>query len=327
MISIIMHLGIKDDKEYQVFTIPIMYYLVIKQKGGRILSYYINLQKSINYIESNLKSNIELEQIAKVAGYSIPHFYRVFSAIVGCPVKEYVRKRKLSNAMVDVLTSKHSITEIAFEYGFESHEVFTRSFKLAYGAPPSSFRKTQVEPKLYEKINLLSKNNKDGVIILRPEIICKDERLLLGIARKINQSENIKDDLLLKVKNEFMEMVNTIENRVNTEFYYAAYDYNPEDIIKEDDEINYTYFYCVEVSEYKNIPDGMVKKVLPQGKYAVFNYDCKNNTLNGESLSQSVYDYIDGIWLPNSGLELAETPDYEVINENENCINYYISIK
>lgn len=291
------------------------------------MSYYINLQKSINYIETNLKSNVELEQIAKVAGYSIPHFYRVFSAIVGCPVKEYVRKRKLSNAMFDVVTSKRNITEIAFDYGFESHETFTRSFKLAYGAPPSSFRKTQVEPNLYEKINLLSKNNENGVIILKPEIICKDERLLLGIARKINQSENIKFGILSKVKNEFVEMVNAIENRVNTELYYAVYDYDPEDISKEDDEINYTYFYCVEVSEYKNIPAGMVKKVLPQAKYAIFNYDTKNNTLNGETLSQSIYDYIDGIWLPNSGFELAETPDYEVINENGFCIDYYISIK
>lgn len=291
------------------------------------MSYYINLQKSINYIESNLKSNIELEQISKVAGYSLPHFYRVFSAIVGCPVKEYVRKRRLSNAMFDIVTSKKSITEIAFEYGFESHEAFTRSFKLAYGAPPSRFRKAQVEPALYEKINLLSKNNEDGVIILKPEIICKDEILLLGIARKINQSENIKFSLLSKVQKEFMEMVNTIENRVNKELYYAAYDYTPEDISKEDDEVNYTYFYCVEVSEYKNIAFDMVKKILPQAKYAVFNYDTMNNTLNGESLSQPVYDYIDGVWLPNSGFELAETSDYEVINENENCIHYYISIK
>jgi AraC family transcriptional regulator len=291
------------------------------------LSYYVNLQKSIDYIESNLKSNVSLEQISKVAGYSIPHFYRVFCAIVGCPVKEYVRKRKLSNAMFDIVTSKRSIIAIAFEYGFESHEAFTRSFKLTYGMPPSSFRKIQVEPILYEKINVLSKNNEAGELILKPEIICKEERLLLGIARKINQGENIKFGLLLKARNEFMEMVRTIENRGNTELYYAVYNYNPEDIGKEEDEINYTYFYCVEVSEYKNIPNGMVRKVLPQGKYAVFNYDTKSNTLNGEVLNQSVYDYIDGIWLPNSEFELAETPDYEVINESETRIDYYISIR
>lgn len=290
------------------------------------LSYYVNLQKAINYIEDNLKRNVELEQIAKVAGYSIPHFYRIFSAIIGCSVKEYMRKRKLSNAIFDLVTSNCSITEIAFEYGFQSHEAFTRSFKSVYGVPPSIFRKSQVEPNLFERINLLSKYNKDGVSILKPEIICKDEKLLLGITRKINQCENIKRELLLDVKNEFMEMVETIENRVNTELYYAVYDYNPQDIGNED-EITYTYFYGVEVMEYKSIPNSMVKKAIPQAKYAIFNYDTKNKNLNAEKINQSVYDYIDGIWLPNSGFELAETPDYEIFNENETRIDYYISIK
>ena len=291
------------------------------------MSYYINIQKAIDYIENNLEENVKLEEIAKVAGYSIPHLYRVFGALVGYSVKEYVRKRKLSNAMYDLVTSKRSIAEIAFEYGFESHEAFTRTFKLAYGESPSNFRKVQAETCLFERINLLSKNNKNGVVILKPEIICKDERLLLGIARKINQEGNIKFGLLSKVKNEFMEMTEEIENRVNTELYYAAYDYDVQDVTKGDAEINYTYFYGVEVSGYNNIPQGMVKKVIPKAKYAVFSYDTKDNTLNSESLNQPVYDYIDGIWLPNSGFELSETSDYEIINQNENCIDYYISIK
>lgn len=292
-----------------------------------MLSYYVNLQKAIDYIENNLKSKISLAQIAKVAGYSIPHFYRVFCAIVGCPVKEYVRKRKLSNAMFDVVTSKRCIVDIAFENGFESHEAFTRSFKLAYGMPPSSFRKFQVEPILYEKVNLLSINSGGGETILNPEIICKEERLLLGIARKINQGDNIKFGLLLKVRNEFSEMVGTNENKANAELNYAVYDYNAEDIGKEDDEINYTYFYGIEALEDETIPTGMVKKVLPQGKYAVFSYDIINNTLNGERLSQGVYDYIDGKWLPNSCFELAGTPDYEIFHKNENRIDFHISIK
>lgn len=287
----------------------------------------MNIQNAIDYIENNLEENIKLEEIAKVAGYSIPHFYRVFGALVGYSVKEYVRKRRLSNAMYDLMTSKRSITEIAFEYGYESHEAFTRTFKLAYGESPSSFRKVQVEPLLFERINLLSNNNKKGVVILKPEIICKDGRLLLGIERKINQGENIKFGLLSKVKNEFMEMTEEIENRVNTQLYYAAYDYDVQDLSKENDEINYTYFYGVEVSEYNNTSQGMVEKVIPKAKYAVFIYDIENNTLNGESLNQPVYDYIDGIWLPNSGFELSEICDYEVITQNESRIDYYISIK
>lgn len=291
------------------------------------MSYYVNLQKAINYIEDNLEGSLALEQIANVAGYSVPHLYRVFGAMVGCSVKEYVRKRKLSRAVFDLVTTKHTITEIAFENGFESHEVFTRSFKLAYGAPPSSFRKAHIEPNLFERVNLLSINNESRITILKPEIICKEEKLLLGIAAKVNQNENLKHNLLSKVQSDFMKVLSGIENKVNEELFYAVYDYNPEDISKEDDEINYTYYYCVEVSSCDKISEGMAIKKIPQGKYAVFNFDTQDNTLNGEELNQPLYDYIDGIWLPNSGFELADTSDYEIINKKEHCIYYYISIK
>ncbi|HEX3078425.1 MAG TPA: helix-turn-helix domain-containing protein [Lachnospiraceae bacterium] len=291
------------------------------------MSYYINLQRAIDYIEDNLGSDPELEKIAKIAGYSIPHFYRVFGAIVGCSVKEYIRRRKLSNAMYAVITTKRSIIDIAFEYGFESHEVFTRAFKLVYGAPPSYFRKTHEEPKLYEKVNLLSNKMESGVIILKPMIICKEERQLVGIARKVNQEENQKFGILDQIQKEFKGMADQISHRVNPTQFYAAYDYQVEDISKDDENVNYTYYFCVEVSECKDIPSGMVGKVLPKAKYAVFSYEMDRNTLNGEVLEQSIYDYIDGIWLPNSGFELSEESDFEVHDE-ENCrIDYYISIK
>jgi AraC family transcriptional regulator len=291
------------------------------------MSYYINLQKSIDFIEENLTEDIGLDQIAGAAGYSIPHFYRVFGAIVGCSVMEYVRRRRLSNAMFDIVTTGRSILDIAFDYGFESHEVFTRTFKLAYGAPPSSFRKAPVEPRLYEKANLLFKMNQIGEIIMKPEIVCKEEKLLVGIARRINQQENVKNGLLQKVKEEFVSAAGRIKHRINPDLYYAVYDYNAEDIKKEDDQINYTYYYCVEVSEYGDIPSGMVKKAVPKAKYAVFHFDTVNRTLNGERMEMPVYDYIDGVWLPNSGFELSEASDFEVFHEKENWIDFYISVK
>lgn len=291
------------------------------------MSYYINLQKSIDYIENNLNDTLYLEQIAKAAGYSVPHFYRVFGAVVGCSVKEYIKQRRLSNAMYEVITTKRRITDIAFEHGYESHEVFTRSFKLAFGAPPRSFRKNNSEIILFERTNLLSKLNESRIIIMQPKIICKEERLLVGIAKKMNQSDNLKNALIEKVKCEFRTKAKTIDNRINKELYYAAYDYVPADISKTDKEINYIYYYCAEVEDYDKIPKGMVKKTLPQAKYAVFHYDTAENTLNGEKLSQSVYDYIDGIWLPDSGFELANTSDFEVMDEEETWVDYYISVK
>jgi len=55
-------------------------------------------------------------------------------------------------------------------------------------------------------------------------------------------------------------------------------------------------------------------------KYAVFTYNAQDNTLNGEKLTQPVYDYIDGVWLPDSGFELAETSDYETLKKKKTAL-------
>ena len=265
------------------------------------MSYYHNLQKAIDHIEHHLDINLTMDQIAAEAGYSISHFYRVFTPIVGCSVKEYIRRRRLSKAMFDILTTNTRITDIAFQYGFESHEAFRRSFKLSY--------------------------QERNELIMTPEIIYKEEKYLLGIVRTVNQAANLSHSLIGKIRTEFEAMASVIENRIPPECVYAAYDYDPADIHKEDDEIDYLYYFCVEVPKDTPVIPGMVTKVIPQGKYAVFQYDETANTLNGEPLAQPIYDYIDGLWLPNSGYELAETSDYEEINQERSTTTYYISIR
>ncbi len=150
---------------------------------------------------------------------------------------------------------------------------------------------------------------------MKPSIVCKEEKHLLGIARRMNQSENVKHNLIGKAQEEFRSMIGAIVNRIGPDVFYAVYDYNPEDIQKDDDEINYTYWFCIEVDSSGEIPAGMAVKIVPQGKYAVFVFDEAEGTLNGEKLDCDVYDFIDGVWLPNSGLELSDAPDFELILE------------
>ena len=56
-------------------------------------------------------------------------------------------------------------------------------------------------------------------------------------------------------------------------------------------------------------------------------FDGEQGTLNGEKLDIDVYDFIDGVWLPNSGFELSDNPDFEVILEKDRRVEYYISIR
>ena len=143
----------------------------------------------------------------------------------------------------------------------------------------------------------------------------------------MNQSENVKNNLIGKTQEEFRGMITTIKNRVGMDVFYAVYDYNPEDIKKDDNEINYTYWFCVEVDSCQEIPEGMTVKTVPQGKYAVFVFNEAESTLNGEKIDCDVYDFIDGVWLPNSGFELSDNPDFEAIFEKDKRVEYYISIR
>lgn len=107
------------------------------------MDYIVCVQKSIDYIEDNLKSEVSLSECARVAGFSIYHYYRVFGAFVGMPVMEYVRKRKLAWALTD-LQKKRRIIDIAMDYGFGSERAFSRAFKKEYGRSRVSIATKQI---------------------------------------------------------------------------------------------------------------------------------------------------------------------------------------
>ncbi len=84
---------------------------------------------------------ITLKLLARKLGYSEFHTTRKFKEISGMPFRDYLRLRKLAFALKEVRDCEKSILDIAFDYGFSSHEAFTRAFKGAYGVTPSEYRK------------------------------------------------------------------------------------------------------------------------------------------------------------------------------------------
>jgi AraC family transcriptional regulator len=107
-----------------------------------VLSHLEHLQKAIDYIEDNLNREISLDDCAFVAGFSKYHFHRLFGVYVGMPLMEYIRKRRLRHAMVDILHGKR-ILDIALEYGYGSERAFSRAFLQEFGQTPSQCRKVQ----------------------------------------------------------------------------------------------------------------------------------------------------------------------------------------
>ena len=129
-----------------------------------------SLNDAVDYIEKHLTNEIAIEDVAKFVGESDIHFRKIFQAISGIPLSEYIKKRKLSAANQDLLRGE-SVTDAAFKYGYQSVEGFSRAFKKWSGYPPSEVRTSQTIlsfPKLTFFINVRGGNRMEAKIIELP---------------------------------------------------------------------------------------------------------------------------------------------------------------
>ncbi len=92
------------------------------------------------HIQEHLDDPLPLHELAGLACFSPYHFHRVFKGMVGESVKEYVRRLRLERAASQLKLGRASVVDIALAAGYDSHEAFTRSFKVAFGAAPTQFR-------------------------------------------------------------------------------------------------------------------------------------------------------------------------------------------
>jgi AraC family transcriptional regulator len=91
------------------------------------MDYKTHVMRAINYIENNLKNEIMLTDCARVSGYSDYHFIRVFKEATGLTPADYIRKRRLTE-IIKHMRQDVPVSDMAFEYGFNSKENFTRAF-------------------------------------------------------------------------------------------------------------------------------------------------------------------------------------------------------
>jgi AraC family transcriptional regulator len=98
------------------------------------------LQDAIDYIERNITEDLKCSDIAKQAYMSTFHFQRLFSILCGYTVGEYIRNRRLSLAAIEIQSSQKSMIDIAFQYGYDTPEGFTRAFHRYFGITPSAAR-------------------------------------------------------------------------------------------------------------------------------------------------------------------------------------------
>jgi AraC family transcriptional regulator len=280
------------------------------------MNYIDSIQRTIDYIELNLKEEFDITGAIRESGYSLTHFYRIFQAFFGISLKDYIRNRRLSEAAVALRMSDTRLIEIATEYDFQSQEVFTRAFSRLFGTTPGQYRKSLESITLYDKLNTRQKLMSLQGLSIEPTIILEKKFQLVGITKTVHPGTADISQLW----QEFHLSKKLIENSLESDKLIGLCEYMPD--ITDDSEFLYTA--CKEVLSINRIPVGMEVKIIPCTKYAVFTHWGTIDNL------KDTYDRIYGVWLPLTGSELAEADTLEIYTchtSGEPRLDIYVPLK
>lgn len=111
------------------------------------------LNNTLEYIERNLDTELTIDDISKVAYSSKYHFQRIFYALTGFTVTQYIKNRRLTLAAEELIATDKRVTDIALKYGYESPEAFSKAFKRLHGIVPSALKKYNGKIKAFPKIS------------------------------------------------------------------------------------------------------------------------------------------------------------------------------
>ena len=97
-----------------------------------------NMNKALAYIEEHLTEEIDYSEVSKIAYCSEYHFKRMFSFLSGIGLSEYIRRRRLTLAALDLKDTNLRIIDVAVKYGYDSADSFSRAFHSMHGILPSN---------------------------------------------------------------------------------------------------------------------------------------------------------------------------------------------
>jgi AraC family transcriptional regulator len=261
------------------------------------------LAEASRFIEGRLGEEVTLEAAADAAGLSPYHFHRIFKAVVGESFAVFVRRRKLHEAAERLVRSTRSILEIALDYGFESHEGFSRAFQRTYGESPSAFRRRGTISYVNRRppADRMTLAHLGGMAH-EPAIVDKPGGSVVGleIAGRIDERD------ILRLWDGLKKDMPGPEYGADTSEAFGICDYTLRyDLRRAACGESYTYFAGFRRREEAQAGGRFAYRLLRDQRYAIFEHAAPLE------LVERTYQYIYGTWLFHSGMELAKAPEIQ----------------
>lgn len=255
------------------------------------------LNEAISYIEEHLTDEIDYEKLGQIACCSAYHFQRMFTYMAGISLSEYIRRRKMSLAAVDLQGGDLKIIDAALKYGYNSPTAFNRAFHSVHGIAPSAVKNEGVSVKSFPLLKF--KITVKGVEEMNYRIETKDAFRIVGISAPLHRE--IEDNFAVVPKLWEEAVVNgTIQELA------AMMDTPPIGLLGVsvcNDEEAWKYFIAVSTSKDT---EKFEEYTVPASSWAIFPGSGTNTSI--QELEQRIVTE----WLPTSGYEYANAPDIEV---------------
>lgn len=262
-----------------------------------------SMQNAINYMEENILEEIDYDKIAQQAYSSTYHFQRMFSMLTSFTVGEYIRNRRLTLAAQELSFSDTKVTDIAFKYGYETSEAFTKAFQRLHGVTPTVARQSGVNLKSFGRlsIQITMKGEKE----MDYKIVEKEGFKVFGLDFKTNviDGQCYKDipEFWNKCANEgtaqkIIKSAGKPENGLLDAG--VTFDHNPQDG-------SMRYMIACDVPQ-TDIPPEFKVLEIPSLTWAIFQ-------VNGDTDEDihEVWRRIGSEWFPASNYEHADAPEME----------------
>lgn len=263
---------------------------------------------ALAYIEANLDGVIDGKEISKITLYSAYQFQKIFTAMSGIPLSEYIRNRRLDRAAFDLQNTDGTVGDIALKYGYDSPTAFNRAFQRLHGIAPSRVRTEKgLQLKAYPpmQFQLCIK----GATVMKYRIVEQKAFRLVGYKLPTMRMKNFEqfkeipkfwDEHFANGNFAKLMSINLSEKHDNGRVDGVLGICVVPDI--DSDALD----YYIATAYEGEAPKGMEEVIVPDCTYAVF--ECRGKIpFSVQDMTRRLY----GEWLPNSGYEWANAPDIE----------------
>ncbi len=255
------------------------------------------LNHAIDYIEKHLTTEIDYEQLGRIACCSSYHFQRMFTYMAGIPLSEYIRRRKMSLAAVDLQGKNMKIIDVAGKYGYQSPTAFNRAFQSVHGIAPSAVKNEGVSIKSFPPI--LFKITVKGAEEMNYRIETKDAFRIAGVSVPLHKDIE-KNFTVIPAKWQEGSANGTLQKLL------PMMDTQPMGVLGVsicNDKEPWKYYIAVSTSQENN---EFEEYIVPAATWAIFSGTGTNQSI--QELEQRIVTE----WLPTSGYEYGNAPDVEV---------------